>query len=159
MGTWQGLRKSVRERLHSAIQKRLDVHYTVYKRPGAPAPDNWRFWVTVDGEERYSVDVHHPDAELHRLIPAGATFEGEGPVEISFLMQGLKEWLNLPVDAAIASPNPLVRGLALCDPRMGKRRLREFPITDRTPVNEHALVKLCYELRQQAERGNPSSVE
>lgn len=59
----------------------------------------------------------------------------------------LHEYLSLSIEAAVASPNPIIRAIAMFDRRLGKRRLRQFAEID----FEHPLVKHCYQLRCEAE--------
>ena len=59
----------------------------------------------------------------------------------------LHEYLRIPVTAALTAADPITRGLAVLDSRVGKRRLRllaEHP-------DEHPLVRMFLALRCEAE--------
>ena len=46
----------------------------------------------------------------------------------------MRAYLTLSIDAAIASPNPLIRALAVLDRRAGERRLARIDPTKEVPI-------------------------
>ena len=61
--------------------------------------------------------------------------------------QAVEEYLELSIDKAIDSDNPIIKALSMFDRRLGKRRLVEISLS----TEEHPLVKLLYHLRCEAE--------
>ena len=55
----------------------------------------------------------------------------------------MRSYLDMPVRAALESPDPIVQAFAPVDRRLGKRALAKLDLSD----CQHALVKTFYELR------------
>jgi hypothetical protein len=66
--------------------------------------------------------------------------------------QALWTYLSLSMDDALRSDTFLIRGLAMTDRRLGKRRLRDLQIGDW----EHPLIQCLYQLRCEAEDIRPA---
>ncbi len=80
------------------------------------------------------------DAQLHRKWAENGTYS-----EMDFLEAALS-YLNLPIQQALASENPLVRVFAVMDRRLGKRALQA--IADAAAYqSDPAWVRQFYELR------------
>jgi hypothetical protein len=60
----------------------------------------------------------------------------------------VESYLNLSIDAALTSDDPIIKAVAMLDRRLGQRRLAKMQLDG----TEHALVKLFYDLRLQAEQ-------
>jgi hypothetical protein len=58
----------------------------------------------------------------------------------------LFDFLNLSINDAVKSANPIIRAFAIIDRRFGKRRLAYFDDSQ-----EHPLVKMLYRFRCKAE--------
>lgn len=111
---WSKLRLQFRSRLADQLKYRVDIHAAKYPRDG-------RVWITFDRKEIASVQApgftrivlgHHMCAYL--LKPEDKLFQ---------LGESVFDLINLPIDEALDSPNPLVKGLAFLDQRCGRRRL------------------------------------
>jgi hypothetical protein len=59
----------------------------------------------------------------------------------------MEAYFNMPIDAALESSNVLIRGLAMLDQRLGKRRLRVLA----SAAASHELVEQLPRLRWEAE--------
>lgn len=134
MGSWLGLRKKIKERFAGDLEKRLDLHYTVYNskdrrtvRGGAP----WRLWFALDGEEIFTVDSFTAGA---LLVTSESEPDGTSGIDIDAVMDALKLYLNESVEDLLNSPQPLLRALALVDKRLGKRRLQEISVDEEPPI-------------------------
>jgi hypothetical protein len=55
----------------------------------------------------------------------------------------MRAYLEMPVNEALKSADPLVKAFALVDRRVGKRTVEKIEISD----SEHTLVRAFYELR------------
>jgi len=66
-------------------------------------------------------------------------------------LRDLEAFLSLPIEEALVSPSPLVRGLAVVDRRVGKRRLRKLA----EQRDEHPFVQQLYAARCAAEGITP----
>jgi len=71
---------------------------------------------------------------------------GDGVFAMWDVNKALFDLLNLSIENAIKSSNPIIRGFATLDKRFGKRRLETFDDS-----NEHAFVQMLYRLRCDAE--------
>lgn len=81
------------------------------------------------------------EADTWKYILGQDVFE-----ELAF-RNALIDYVNLPINVAIVSENPIIRGLAMIDRRLGIRRLKFLTILD----NEHPFVMYMYQLRCKAE--------
>jgi hypothetical protein len=145
MGSWSGLRKTIREKFVRPLKKRLDLHYTVYEsidRDGFKVRRHWSFWITLDRTELIRVGCCGP-----LLLLPGSDHAAENTFGPDEAVQSLKQYLNLSIDDAISSDNVLIRALAFVDERLGKRRLLKVAPKE----DEHELIKLFYKLRLEAE--------
>lgn len=139
MGTWSGLRKQIKERWVKPLRKRVDLHYTLYnskKRHDSEEQPERAFWMTIDGQECLRVGSQGPFLEFSDGKPLG-------PDEA---VQSLKEYLNLSIESALASSNPICRGLAVLDERLGQRRIKELD----EDSEEIELVRAFLSLRKEA---------
>ncbi len=139
--SWSGIRKQVREKFAPSLQKRLDVHITSYHRddraPGVDHRHLGRGWVTLDGKEILGCSG--------KAAPSG----GMGG-DRQELYEAVVEYLRLSIDSALTSESFIIRGLAMADGRLGKRRLRSLDVTA-----EYPFVAELYRLRCEVERVRP----
>ncbi|HEV2084399.1 MAG TPA: hypothetical protein VGR09_04905 [Gemmatimonadales bacterium] len=64
------------------------------------------------------------------------------------LHDGLTSYLDLKIDQALVSPDPLHRALAMVDRRLGRRRFEALKVS----ADEHPWVRQLHELRAAAEQ-------
>jgi hypothetical protein len=93
-------------------------------------------------------DLSHEAANSRAI----AEFASEGRFTQLTFYSSLYEYLNLPIESALSSPNVLIRALALIDRRLGRRRFEALSLAP----GEHDLVRLFYSLRTDAEGWEPS---
>ena len=111
--------------------------------------------MTLDGEEIGSFsDANRWRENWKRRRTSGESWqEAEialreaGVLSRNDFYEALYSYLNTSIEDAISSDHPIVRGLAMLDRRLGKRRLSAL----RLPVGEHPFVHLLLAVRCEAE--------
>jgi len=112
---WSKVKKTFEARLASELQARLQVHVAAY-------PSGGRGWVVFDGVEIASVQA--PGFTRQALGHSACVDLVNGQtVELG---RACGELPLLSIEAALGSPNPLIRGLAMLDARCGKRTLAKL---------------------------------
>lgn len=161
---WSQLKKTLEDRICEPLRGRVRLGSTRY-RVGRSFAD--RGWIEVDGHEVATFSsaaawskhgaVYHEstatDCLSHPALAPEDRTEGRlvEPGEFSRLDFHEACWaaLNLPVQEALASRNPLILTLALLDGRVGQRRLARIE-----PERLHPLPCYVWELRRGS--GRPS---
>jgi hypothetical protein len=142
-----------------SVAGHLDVHITFYRYT---KEEDGRVWFTWDGTEVAGFD----DATFWwRVLPLSAelkdagqevddaweravkTAQLEGKTDVSRFSESVDDYLSLPIGAAIASGDPVVRGLAVLDRRAGMRTL----LSSRIAAERHPFVRRMADLRLEAE--------
>lgn len=110
---------------------------------------HWRLCFSVDGEEALNLGCCGPIyiEDRKTILPRSETYDLDHAFGPDQAIQGLKESLNMKIDTALQSDNPVVRGLAIVDSRFGKRRLEK--LKDRVE-DMHEIEKFFYDLRLNA---------
>lgn len=165
---WSKIRTRIKDFFTPEIAARVDFHLTRY-RVHHDQPS--RAWVTIDGEQILDASFFvwlreypgavteaqalYPDEEpAHLCIQIGYEWHTrtERATELlaqravhepSHLYTVLREYPSLAVADALASPNPLVRALAMLDKRVGQRTLAKI----KPAPEDHPLIRKFYELR------------
>jgi hypothetical protein len=162
---WSQLRKQVEDRFAPSMRGRVALHTAHYRHAH---DSDGRAWIQLDGQEiatmcyfqarnarwelaeqlREASEMSDKSESLVELRnkAVGITRQAEVFSQQEFY-RTLHEFLQLPIEAAISSENPILRALSVLDSRVGKRRLRRLADG---PENS-ALVKLLLETRLQAE--------
>jgi hypothetical protein len=163
---WSQLKTHLEALRAPALKKRVGLHQARYRYT---LEEVGRVWLTIDGREVISFDtsshvrrraeLNHElatetaDAHGDRAVPAEADdrareiLRAAGRYGDYEAIKDLETFLALSIEDALTSPSPLVRGLAVIDRRVGKRRLRSLEIRP----EEHPLVCELYRLRCEAE--------
>lgn len=157
---WSKLKKEVELRLVDKLQGRLAFFTTTYANSSLG-----RSWVTFDKTQianfetilsyvnydaYYHVLTDRPPYKTHESIddtkrtPDLPMERGEFS-QFDFL-NSCWDYLQLNIDEALASKNPIVKSIAMVDKRLGKRRLSEMNFDDL-----HPLTKLFLSIRLQTE--------
>lgn len=104
---WSRLKARLEELFAERVRGRIQVHLTTYRRDRrSDDPLPGRAWITFDGNEMWSAsNVDVPDLR-------------------QALYQAVEGYPDLPFDQALIHENPLIRGFARLDRRLGKRRLQ-----------------------------------
>jgi hypothetical protein len=167
---WRQLTTSLRERLAPELRARVSLHQARYRYT---REEVGRVWLALDGREVMQFDTSsyvRRRAELagelraaNGLRPYGDPgglpeyleadqaavdiLRRAGQYDDYSALADLEAYLSLPIEAALASPSPLLRGLAVLDQRVGKRRLRAMAPLE----TEHPVVRELYALRCEIE--------
>lgn len=154
--------------IESGFAPSVAVHVHVFVTRYAGAPDAYGRWaILIDGKEVGGLGMA-ADLELHELVDQFAADTnvslGDAHARAMELLCArahhtlpmftgtLHQFTNMSVDAALESPDAVVRTLALLDRRTGKRRLKRF--TTQLPSTE--LEQECLVFRLKAEGIQPT---
>jgi hypothetical protein len=145
--------------LAPSVVGRVDAHLAGYRKA---YEGRGRAWLMVDGREVASFcEFDFENAwrdEGRREGPVGrpftdsahATIRAAGVHDKSDLLDAMGTCIGSSIEQVLASPDPLVRALAMLDRRLGKRRLTNMAVT-----SEHPLVAELHRLRCDAEAVRP----
>lgn len=126
---WSKLKQQIESGFTAELRGRVELHTTRY----AKAHDRFgRSWITIDGREIINMCNYLPVGE--RVADGNAERFAAGVFAGYDLADAMREYLNLPIDTAIASQNPLVRALAVLDRRFGKRRIAKLNLDSELPM-------------------------
>ena len=126
---WSKLKQQVEAMFADAVCGRVELRTTRY----AKAHDRFgRSWITVDGREV---------SNMSNYLACGDLVADRSPDRFDVgvfagydLPVAMRAYLTLSIDAAIASPNPLIRALAVLDRRAGERRLARIDPGGEVPI-------------------------
>lgn len=166
---WSQLKTRVEALFADAVKGRVALRTTRYRK----AHDTMgRAWITLDGAEivnmcSYAEEIAHW-REARRLQQetgctdylnpehkagyyaafdeAKETLRRSGVFSPHEFHQALFDYLNLPVEQILASPDPVTRAIGMLDRRVGLRRLASVDV-----AHEHPLVRRLHEFRCEAE--------
>lgn len=129
---WSKLKKTIESRFAPSIEGKIHLFTTQY---GCQCG---RAWITYNGEQianfetlvnlrRIHVHREETNEQGHLLIDEATRMPGElmsrGELNRWDLHKACWEYLNMSVQEALASENPVIQGLAFLDYRTGKRRI------------------------------------
>ena len=126
---WSKLKRQIESNLATDVSDRIKFHTTRYRG----AHDGMgRSWITLDGSEIMNMQhlsgaaaLENPDRHQNGVYTA------------CDLPDAMAVFLNLSIDDALTSKNPLIRALGIVDRRTGKRRIQLMdPSQEPFPVNE-----------------------
>jgi hypothetical protein len=132
--SWSRLKAKIEERFAKALKGRVSVHMTSYR---AAVSEGGRGWLLVDQTEL-------PLAHIQPFGEPGAP----GEHDQWSLHDALASYLDLRVEQALVSPDPLHRALAMIDRRLGRRRFEALELLP----EEHPWVRQLHALRADAEQ-------
>lgn len=175
---WSKLKKEIESRFAVSVQGKIHLYSTRYGNSSLG-----RGWITYQKDQivnfesslsRKNFGAYYHEATVTRCRKHKAVAEEErtpgrvierGEFSRFDLHEACWELLNLPIDKAIASKNPLIQGLAFLDRRVGKERIASF-----STKGLHPFAKKMLEIRRQEEaimrsliavgwvdQGNPTS--
>lgn len=145
--------------LAPSVVGRVGLHIARYRDEGCTDPG--RGTITWDGVEVAAFDAaaywnaHHPlrrertqAGEPFAIAYDGAQAELEAAGNLGFwrFEQALEAYPDLAFDAALTHESPIIRGLAMLDRRLGRRRRDGLAHADDLPF-----IRRLYELRVGAE--------
>lgn len=141
---WSQLKHRIEEQFAPSLGGRLQIHYTVYRRL---TEGDGRAWLTWDKEELFS----RADMPSREKLDAPFAPDAEFYDSARNLLGALHDYLRTPFAESLASPEPLVRALALADRRLGRRRFEKLTTADIA----HPLVQRVHRIRATAEGWPP----
>jgi hypothetical protein len=130
---WTRLKAKVEELFATSLRGRVTIHMTSYR---GGVSEGGRGWLLIDRAELPLAAIQPWDAEP---TPGHHTQWS--------LHDALVAYLALAFPAAVSSTDPVHRGLALIDRRLGRRRFEAL----RLSPEEHPVVVRLYRLRAEAE--------
>jgi hypothetical protein len=130
---WTKVKRRFEELVAPSLRGRLRVHVTSYRE--TRGLDIGRGWITVDGEEVISVQV--PSFYDDYIYFSTDTLH---------FGRAVGTYIEMSLPAARSSPDPLLRGLAFLDKRLGKRSLASVD-----EAQLHQFEKVLYALRCHAD--------
>lgn len=159
---WSKLKQNIEEKFADSLKGRLCLYATRYT-----IGSHWmaRGWITLDGKEiaafstpdnynKYGWDT----PALDNRVPEAERTEGEAVEKGEFsryeFFDACWEYLNINIDDALKSDNPIIKAFAVLDRRTGKRRLK---LIDKDA--EHPLVGKLLELRSGIEGKGITEIE
>ncbi len=140
---WSKLKSQVESFVCDSLKGRVELFTTWYKNSGSP--QRARGAILIDKKEIIEFNTDKWIVMVEELNQEELWSQGVFN-DLEF-REGLKEYLSLSIDQALASRNILIKTLALIDRRVGKRKLHKMQM----PKDEHELVKFIYNLRCRAE--------
>jgi hypothetical protein len=166
---WSQLKKRIEATFADTVKGRVEVFCTRYRHAHDGAGESW---VTIDGKQirkmgtlqyrlakgtmalqltkaRDGLDYTNPDQNSgyrHAHAEAEQATHDRGIFSAYEFNGALFDYLNLSIDDALASDNPIIRAFALLDRRFGKRRLLEF-----VPTGQRPFIQRLYDFRRVAE--------
>ena len=144
---WSKLKSRVKSLVATELRDRIDFHLTSYRKSHDGAD---KVWILIDGERVFDCKYYVSERETayaffnllrgnqikSALVDAGV----HSPQDFG---RAMRAYLDMPVDEALKSSDPIVRAFAIVDRRVGKRTLAKLDLSD----CDHALVKAFYDLR------------
>jgi hypothetical protein len=107
---WTKVKTRFEELVAPSLRGRVQVHVTEYRE--TKGFDLGRGWITLDGEEVVSVQI--PAFYTRHMVFSSDTLN---------FGYAVGTYVAMSISAARSSPDPLLRGLAFLDRRLGRRSL------------------------------------
>jgi hypothetical protein len=130
---WSRLKAKIEDLFAESLRGRVTIHMTSYR---GGVSEGGRGWLLIEQTE----------VPLATIQPSSSE-PGPGAHNQWSLHDALTGYLDLPLAAALTSSDPVQRGLALIDRRLGRRRFEALQIS----AEEPPVVVRLYQLRAQAE--------
>ncbi len=126
---WSKLKARIESRFAASVSGRVELRDTWYRTTGQMGG---RGWISVDGEEIHSFsdakwwrEVYLRNRDIEQSWEdAEAALKATGLFSRNSFYEALYFYLNASLEDAMDSQDPIVRGLAMLDRKLGKRRLR-----------------------------------
>ncbi len=162
---WSKLKKQIESRLCNALKSRITYHNTRYRDTHDQVG---RGWVTFDNEiihdfctvnrgyqynslandirkQNDALDWRNPEQqdEYYKAYKiAEREMEKQGIHNQYEFYNAIEEFINLSIDDALSSTNPLIRAIAYFDSRLGKRRLVKLKEDESIIARKFQVVRL-----------------
>jgi len=168
---WSQLKKRIETGFAESVAGRVEIWSTRYRRAHDDAGEAW---ITIDkvkvaamGNCRWRIALYENAGRLQEergcsdyqddaqnagyhqaLAEARTQTQASGVFSDYDFRRSLFAFLNLSIDDALASEDPIIRTFAMLDRRFGKRRVMAFDSREENP-----LVRQLHEFRHLAETG------
>jgi hypothetical protein len=157
---WSQLKKETESRFAACVQGEIHLYSTRYRRPDS---NKGRGWITYKKEQivnfetilswvNYGAYFHestNTPCLTHKAVVMKDRTPGRlierGEFSRFDLHEACWELLNLSIDDALKSRNPIIQGLAFLDRRIGKQRLIGFSTEKLHPLATKMLKIRLYE--------------
>ena len=152
---WSKLKKTIEDNFAESVKNRVNIFTTRYT---TGSHFMVRGWITIDKTEianfstpENSIKYGWNTPDIDQRIPDAERTEGKAVEKGEFsqwdFMDACWNYININIEEALASKNPIIKSFAILDKRCGKRRLRliEKP-------NLHPLVVKLLNFRLECER-------
>ncbi len=151
---WTKLKKIVEALMADSLQGRIEYHLARYGKGVSYFMS--RGWITFDKDEIANFSTIKRVRESYTLTGEWCSqdkqvltyLDKEEIFTRDDFVNALEEYVELQIEDAIRSSNPIIRAVAMFDRRLGKRRLSAFSMTE----DEHQLVRTFYKIRCQSDR-------
>lgn len=151
---WSKLKKTIEENFADCVKDSVKIYTTRYT---GGSYFMVRGWITVDKIEiaNFSTPDNYKKYEwntpdIDERIPVEERTEGLSVEKGEFsrwdFLNSCWDYININIDDAVSSENPIIKSLAMLDKRLGKRRLK---LIDKK--NLHPLVLTLLNLRLESE--------
>ena len=152
---WSKIRSRLQSNLAPEVRGRVDFHLTNYRKHTRHTHE---LWISVDQERVFSASycknliAEYGLARCTGLTAYGGTREAKAATDIlskrgihdaADVVSSIRTYLDLHPQIALTSSDPILRGLAMLDKRIGKRTLKDLEVED----DEHPLVQRLYRVR------------
>ena len=147
---WSKLKSQIKSLIAPELRDRIDFHLTGYRKSHDGAD---KVWITIDGKRVFSCKHYQREWAETALYQLGlkrdevksvlAQTEIQGPRDFG---DAMRDYLNMPVNEALKSSDPIVRAFAMVDRRVGKRTFAKLDLSN----CDHGLVNAFYALRASA---------
>ena len=122
---WSILKSRIKDFICPELKGRIDFHLTSYRKSHDGAD---KIWITIDKQKIFSFSYYPyelAEAELyHQKLNPGQVEKDLQERQIHRprdFGEARREYLDLPINQALESSNPIIRAFALVDRRAGKR--------------------------------------
>jgi hypothetical protein len=144
---WSKLKTRIKDFICPELKDRIDFFVISYRESHDGAD---KVWITVDGEKIFECKHYS-----YEWAEAEAYYSGLRKEEAKSLLRdkeihrpkdfgdAMRIYLELPIEEAIKSSDPLVKAFTIVDRRVGKRTLAKLEFSD----SEHSLIQRFYKLR------------
>ena len=125
---WSKLKQQIESGFAADVAGRIQLHTTRYRN----AHDGMgRSWITLDGVEILNMQhLSGPASNEHSDRHDFGVFTAYD------LPEAMLQFLNLNIEDALTSANPLIRAIAVIDRRTGRRRVQLMdPVSETFPVD------------------------
>jgi hypothetical protein len=155
---WSKLKKTIESRFARSVRGKVHLHTTQY---GCQCG---RGWITYNGAQianfetlinltRKNIRRDPTNEHDHVVIESSARIPGQTMSRGEFCRQDLHkacwELLNMPLNEALSSNNPVIQGLAFLDQRLGKQRAISLMTKELHPLASALLtVRITEDSRQ-----------